>query len=249
MALACPGRPSPSRSRRNPRLNFPCPFGSNGGGKLVTTSDLLKELRTLLSAGAVSYNSSSAANDVYEGFLFSLVVATARDSNAAVRYETVRGVPASNLIFRTSPGRLYSTAQEYTHAVIRFGTSAPVLEAHIGVLVQGVSGVEHECDVVVLDADEARVCRQVRASPRSRRCLLAIECKYYLASLPLGLARGFAGLKDDLGRADVIFAANTGSNSVKKYLDHRRLTREFQAIPGSREVEHLRTHMGAALLK
>jgi hypothetical protein len=213
---------------------------------MTTTSDLLEELRTLLQAGAISYNSATAASDVYEGFLFALVIATARDSNADVYFENVRGTRVDDLIFRTTPGRLYSTAHDYTHAVIQFGPRAPGLEAHVGVLVQGNSGVEHECDVLVLEADEARVCRQVRASPRTRKCLLAIECKYYLANLPLGVARGFAGLKDDLGQTHTIFAANANSRSVKKYLSHRKLTQEFGAIPGSRETEHLRTHIREA---
>jgi hypothetical protein len=157
-----------------------------------------------------------------------LVVATARGCIAAVHYENVHGARVNDLIFRTSPGRLYSTAQDYTHAVIQFGPRTPLLEAHIGVMVQGNSGVRHECDVVVLDSDEARTCRQVGASPRSRKCILAIECKYYLTSLPLGVARGFAGLKDDLGQTRVIFSANTTSDKVRKYLAHHRLTQELQ---------------------
>jgi hypothetical protein len=213
---------------------------------MTTSSDLLEELRTLLEAGAISYNSATAANDLYEGYLFSLVIATARDSNADIHFENVHGARVNDLIFRTTPGRLYSTAHDYTHAVIQFGQRAPVLEAHVGVLVQGSSGVEHECDVVVLEAGEARVCRQVRASPRARKCVLAIECKYYLANLPLGVARGFAGLKDDLGQTHAIFAANATSNSVKKYLSHRKLTQEFGAVPGARETEHLRSHIREA---
>jgi hypothetical protein len=213
---------------------------------MTRASDLLDELEALLQAGAISYDSSSAAHDVYEGYIFALVVATARASRANVYFETVHGAMTNDLVFRTSPGRLYSTAQDYTHAVIQFGQIAPVLEVHVGVLVQGNSGVEHECDVLVLEAEEARTCRQVRASPRTRACILAVECKYYLAHLPLSMARGFAGLKDDLGNTHAIFAANTTSNSVKKYLSHRKLTQEFDAIPGSREVEHLRTHIREA---
>ncbi|SRR5712691_2458782 len=117
---------------------------------MTKVDDLLRELRTHLGA-AVSYTTASAANDIYEGFLFSLVVATARKSGAVIRYEDVRGNKARNLTFRTSPGQLYSTRQDYTYAVIEFGR-APALEVHVGVKVQGTSGVEHECDVLVLDA-------------------------------------------------------------------------------------------------
>lgn len=213
---------------------------------MATPNDLLNELRRLLRAGAISYTSASAASDTYEGFLFSLVVATARDCNASVHFEDVHGDRVNDLTFRTSPGRLYFTAQDYTHAVIQFGPRAPLLEAHIGVMVQGNSGVRHECDVLVLDSDEARTCRQIGASPRSRKCILAIECKYYLATLPLGVARGFSGLKNDLGQTRVIFSANTTSDKVKKYLAHHRLTQELQAVPGSAEIIHLRSHIREA---
>lgn len=69
----------------------------------------------------------------------------------------------------------------------------------MGVQVQGGSGVLRECDVVVLDADEAALCRRSRISPRASKCLLAIECKYYTTHLSLGQARGFAGLSADMG--------------------------------------------------
>jgi hypothetical protein len=212
----------------------------------VSVSTLLAELRTNLLAGAISYTSSSAANDVYEGFLFSLVVATARDCRATVEYRTIDGRPTTNLVFRTSPGRIYSNAQGYTHAHIQFGSNAPAIEAHIGVLVKGASGVEHECDVLVLDALEANASRNSAVSPRASKCILAVECKYYLSRLPLGAARGFAGLKRDLAKPKLIFASNNTSNSVNKYLNHHSFTTEFSAVPGTREVDYLRSHIREA---
>src|ERR1700722_6034049 len=86
--------------------------------------DLLNELRTHLRA-AVSYSTASKANDVYEGFLFSLVVATARKSGAAVHYKDRGGNKTHSPLLRTSPGRLWSTKHNYTYAVVEFGT-APV---------------------------------------------------------------------------------------------------------------------------
>lgn len=202
---------------------------------MTTADDLLRELRTHLGA-AVSYTTASQANDIYEGFLFSLVVATARKSGAVIRYEDVRDNRANGLIFRTSPGRLYSTRRNYTHAVVEFGI-APPLEVHVGVKVEGSSGVEHECDVMAVDAEEAALCRREKTSPRATKCLLVIECKYYTAHLPLGQARGFAGLSADMGtRAHPIFVANIGSGNVTKYLTGRkvfaRTSRSFQC-PGN----------------
>jgi hypothetical protein len=198
--------------------------------------DLLNELRTHLRA-AVSYSTASKANDVYEGFLFSLVVATARKSGAAVHYKDRVGNKTHSLLFRTSPGRLWSTKHNYTYAVVEFGT-APALEVHVGVYVQGSSGVQHECDVLVLDADEAALCRSERTSPRAAKCLLAIECKYYAAYVPLNQARGFAGLSMDMGNRDhSLFVANVGSGSVTKYLNRQKIARELHAVPGAPEIE------------
>lgn len=203
---------------------------------MTDTRQLLSELRTHLGA-AVSYTTRSQANDVYEGFLFSLVIATARRPGAAIHYEDVHGNKVNRLLFRTSPTRLYSRERDYTHAVITFGQAPPV-EAHVGVQVQGASGVLHECDVVVLDSEEAALCRRERINPRASKCLLAIECKYYAANLKLGQARGFAGLSADLGsRVHPLFVANISSDSVTKYLTGRKLHRELNVVPGAPEIE------------
>jgi hypothetical protein len=151
---------------------------------------------------------------------------------------------SGRLIFRTSPGHLYSTRRDYTHAVIEFGR-APALEVHVGVKVQGSSGVEHECDVLVLNAAEAVLSRRLRTSPRAGKCLIAIECKYYTAHLPLGQARGFAGLSADLGNAaHAIFVANIGSESVTKYLNGRKVPRELNVISGARRSRASRALSG-----
>lgn len=202
----------------------------------MTTAGLLQSVQANLGAAA-SYTTASAAHDIYEGFLFSIAVATARKYGATVHYEDSTGAKTSDLLFRTSPGQLYSTRHAYTHAVVEFGR-APTLEVHIGVMVQGSSGVPHECDVLVLDAEEAALCRRVPTSPRASKCLLAIECKYYAAHLPLGQARAFAGLSADLGgRAHAVFVANIGSGNVAKYLSGRRLQRELHVIPDAPEMD------------
>ena len=93
-------------------------------------------------------------------------------------------------------------------------------------------------DVLVLNAAEAVLCRRLRTSPRAGKCLIAIECKYYTAHLPLGQARGFAGLSADLGNAaHPIFVANIGSESVTKYLNGRKVPRELNVMSGAPEIE------------
>jgi len=200
--------------------------------------DILHELRDRLVSNSISYTSASAANDVYEGFVFALVVDTAAGLGAQVFYEDVHGRRTGDLLFRTSPGRLHSTRYPYTHAVVAFD-GTPELEVHVGVYVQGNSGVLHECDVLVLNRSEAVECRRFGVIPRCRRCLLAIECKYYCSGLPLGQARAFVGLNADLGSNKALFVANVTSDSVIRYLDHRKTNWEHHVLPGNPQVEHL----------
>ncbi|MCG5216553.1 hypothetical protein [Streptosporangium sp. KLBMP 9127] len=209
---------------------------------MTSKKDLLRELRThLRGARSTSYRSASTVGDLYEGYVFALVVDVAIQSRASLRYEDVDGNKTSNLIFRTSPGQLYSKAHAYTHAVVEFGSIAPALEVHVGVQVQGRSGVLHECDVLVLARDQAELSRSARVAPKARYCILTIECKFYSKNLPLDLARSFQGLGADLGeKARPTFVSNSSSGTVKKYLSHKGRDWEHGVIPGTAEVNGLR---------
>lgn len=118
---------------------------------MTNIKDLLSELTVAIGDRSVSYNTESAACDIYEGYIFGLVVRAAIAAGAEVSYEDREGNPVAQLVFRTSPGMLYSTVHPYTHAVLDF-PRCDSLEAHVGVRVQGKSGVLHECDVLVLSA-------------------------------------------------------------------------------------------------
>lgn len=88
--------------------------------------DLLNELESAVGGRTVSYNSSSAAWDIYEGYTFGLVIRAALAAGGGVIFEDRNGKPATNLLFRTSPGMLYSTAHPYTHAVLYFPGCDPL---------------------------------------------------------------------------------------------------------------------------
>lgn len=199
-----------------------------------------------MAATHVPYTDETEACDAYEGFVFSLVVSTALSCGATVHYRDVYGQVATDLLFRTSPGRLHSTTHPYTHAVIEID-NAPALEAHLGVYVLGNSHVQHECDVVILKASEAHECRTFGIIPRASACVCAIECKYYTSRLPLNQARGFVGLKSDLGSVPAMFVANTTSISSARYLGRRAGDWEHRVLPGSSEAEHLRSSIRKTL--
>lgn len=206
---------------------------------------LLSEVRTLLATNRISYHSASQAWDVYEGFLFALVVATAGRHGATVTYENVNGASVSDLVFRTSPGHLYSVTRPYTHAVVRFN-GAPPLEVHVGVRVQGSSGVLHECDVLVLPAEEAALSRAQQIAPRGSQCVLVIECKYYTANLGIGHARNFEGLRADIRTQDELFVSNISAPSVVKYLDARGREFERNVLPNSPQAGYVQAEIRRA---
>jgi hypothetical protein len=209
---------------------------------LSTIEYLVNEIKNLVAAERVSYDSASKPSDVYEGFIFSLIVATASRHGATVTYEDVYGAKASNLVFRTGPGHLYSDSQPFTHALIEFD-GAPALEVHLGVYVTGSSGVLHECDVLVLPAEEAALSRAQGIAPRGSQSVLIVECKYYVSNLGISLARNFEGLRADIRTQNEIFVANTRSSSIVRYLDARKRGFEPDVVPNSPQAGYLQAEI------
>jgi hypothetical protein len=199
--------------------------------------DLLNSLSSTIGSAQSPYSSASAANDVYQGYIFALVVRAAAAAGASIYYRDVSGDPTNSLIFRTSPGMLYSQAHNYTHAMIDFQDCA-LLEAHIGVRVQGKSGVLHECDVLVLPSDEANLSRAREVAPRETRSLLAVECKYYSSHLALHLARGFHGLQADLGLKYPFFVSNVRAARIERFLSYHNRKWEHDVMPSLAEERY-----------
>lgn len=208
---------------------------------MTITDDLLNEIDgTLGAAISSSLNTASDTSDIFEAYVFSLVIEAARTEGASIVYRDVFGNTPTTFVFRTSPGYIFSTNRPYTHAVISFQNKAP-LEAHIGVRVVGKSGVLHESDVAVIQQAEAETCRQRQVPPRSPKILVAIECKFYSTPLQLHLARAFIGLTSDLSANKTIFVTNSSSNSLEKLLTGRGRDWEHNLTPAALvEVMRLR---------
>lgn len=180
-------------------------------------SEITSILGSAISANPVATNSLP---DIFEVYVLTLVIRAAGAEGAKISYICRDGSAATSMIIRTSPGLIYSTVKNYTHAVIDF-PNRPALEAHVGIKVAGKSGVLHELDVAVLERAEAENCRRNSVSPRSTKVLVGIECKFYASALKLHLARGFIGLVNDLSAKSPFFVTNTNSASVEKLLSHR----------------------------
>lgn len=177
---------------------------------------------TSVLGSAISANPLAAAAppDIFEAYVLTLLIRAARTEQATVSYVSRDGSPATALVLRTSPGFIFSTAKNYTHAVLTF-PDRRVLEVHTGIKVAGKSGVLHELDVAVLERAEAENCRRNGVSPRSTKVLIGVECKFYASALQLHLARAFVGLVNDLSVKSPFFVTNTNSVSVEKLLSHR----------------------------
>jgi len=186
-----------------------------------SNGDLIREIRRLLpNTITPALSPSSKGNDLFEGFLFMLVLDAARSMHARVRYEDPQEVPTRTLTLRTSPGRIYTTAPAYTHAVLEFDGADP-LEAHVGIYVAGRSTVAHECDVAVIDKAEAQRSRMQGVHPRSSKARFTVEAKFYSTPLGIALAREFTGLRSDLSAQTSLFVTNTTAESVARLLSHQ----------------------------
>ena len=199
--------------------------------------DLLTQIEAVLGpAISPSLSAASAASDVFEAYVLTIILQAAEIEDAIVQFQNVDGSTPTIYTFRTSPGHIWSNVQPYTHAVLTFPNQLPQLEVHTGVYVSGKSGLIHEADVLVLLSEEAELARQNQVPPRSYKTFVATECKFYAANLGLGLARGFLGLCSDLSSLECFFITNSNSNSVEKLLNHKRRKWETSLQPSETVV-------------
>ena len=190
-------------------------------------SDMWNDISHALSmAASASLSAASTGSDLYEAYVWTLVLEAARREGATIRLMTRSGNLATHFHFRTSPTSIFSTLHDYCHAELHFPL-APVLEAHVGIYVSGKSKVNHECDVAILDQGEANTCRDQCVHPRSSKVLLAIECKYYLSSsLGVDLGRSFLGLIDDIYTDGRFFVSTQHKGSVDRLFSRHK--KEFE---------------------
>lgn len=199
-------------------------------------SDLINAYDSILAAHA-PVNHSGHAHDAYEVYLLSLVIRAAQAEGATVHFEDNRNKSnPSKLVFRSSPASIYSKANSFTHAVITF-SGAPVLEAHVGVYVQGLAGVIHECDVAVVDQQEATFCRTHNVHPKKLKVAIAVECKLYKDNLGIKIGREFIGMTTDLGKANRFLFSNSSGPSLEKILVHHDRQRLMGVTPLDPDME------------
>ena len=194
--------------------------------------DMWAEISSAISAAkSANISAASAGNDLYECYIWALVLSAAQRQGATIHLKTRSGGSLKNFYFCTAPTSIFSSIHDYCHAELRF-PRAPILEAHIGIYVSGKSKVNHECDVAVLYQDEANTCRANSVHPRSSKILLSVECKYYLSSSLGGdLGRSFLGLVDDIYVDGRFFVSTQNKGSVDKLFSRHKKEYEIGLSP------------------
>lgn len=153
--------------------------------------------------------STSAANDLYEAYLLTLILRCAHQCGLKITLtpdEPQIKTPARVLHLRRNPGRLYnafdSHGHMYTHAVIHVPGSTD-FGVYAGVQCVGRSGALSEADIVVLPEREARQHALHHESPDARTgdVKVHIEAKLYGGALPIAEARAFAAMAMDFHRS------------------------------------------------
>lgn len=202
-------------------------------------TEMLADLNATMAGVTVPFTTASAADNVYEAYVFSLVVAAAAESGGRISYYDRFANEVKDLVFRGSPGLLHARGRRFTHAVIRFG-QAPPIEVHLRVKVRGTSGSDGECDILIIDSHTADTSRHKDAVPKGSSCELAIECKYYLVPLPIEAATAFSGRSGDRSSLNALFAANRASPQVSKFLWNKKWMFELGLLPSTRQVAYLK---------
>jgi hypothetical protein len=203
---------------------------------MTTFADLKTAYETLL-AGHAPVASGGQANDAYEVYVFTLVLEAARSEGATVEFRATSGtLNPSPLTFRTSPGSIFSASNDYSFAALEFPDGLSY-EAHIGIYVEGVAGVLHECDVAVIDAAEGVFCRRNKVHPK-RKCLaLSAECKFYTGKLGISIGREFIGSTTELGTVGRFLLSNSDGKSVDRVLAHHDRDRYFNLAPNNSDAQ------------
>lgn len=198
---------------------------------MATIDDLKRKIDKLLKmssrAMCLQLNSNTLER-AYEAYVFSLCKTAVQRAGGVVTLCGINsGANPPTLVFRGSPGYMYSKSQDYCYAYCEL--NGKEFEIHLDVQYEGCSGAVHEIDVSVYDHAAADKIRETGSIPKSDKVIMIFECKFYDKSIvSTDEARGFAGLVQDCrGNKVNAFVANNGSDNLKKYFSNKNNIEPF----------------------
>ncbi len=199
-------------------------------------------------ARTLGYSSSTAAHDVYEGYILTLLMRAAANRGWTPHLRDAAGNTPSHVVFRLGPGRLASG--NFTHLLLTKPNEVD-LEAHIGVKVSGkapyvvtrhrhTATVVHEFDLLVLPAPAAAACRRTGTDPGYVNVAVHAEAKFYGGNLPLPLGRAVVGLAEECSLANrSVLVTNRNGPTVQDLIQHYEIAFRFLVVPSSTGEGHL----------
>jgi hypothetical protein len=202
---------------------------------------------TALAPGARAAPVRQADDAAYAAYVFGLILraaATVADAGS-LALRSARSVPGAvinQFVVRGAPGYIYSIARDYGYAVFRCNNNQ--YEVHLGVQYFGASGVLHEFDISIIDANAAATARANFRNPSSGKARIVFECKYYAHTLDIALGREFAGLLTDFSNAkSARLVTNSTSRSIRTFLTERvRYRLNDQLSPANPAAENQFVH-------
>ncbi|MCW7942727.1 hypothetical protein AAW14_11935 [Streptomyces hygroscopicus] len=213
----------------------------------MSKANLVLAIEEAIGALQSVYRNSADESDLYEASLLVLCLDAARDAGGTVLLTQDGSTTAAELRFRRAPGNLWSG--NFTYALVDFPGTQKQLEIHLGVfVVAGRSKVAHECDVAVIDHQEAERSRQAAVHPRSSKLVSAIEAKHYSTSPALGIGRNFLGLAQELGEKNCSLVYPSQSTANLAGLIAKRQSEAYEELlPGRPAASRLRSHLDQAI--
>lgn len=199
---------------------------------MSAASTLLSAVENGLSQTAhLGYSSAAAAEDAYEAFVWWRLVQVAKALGWTATMKDINGPVTNHFRFRTGPGWIYSSTP-FTFAEL-IHPHWPTLEIHLGIRIEGRSGVEHEFDVVAITKAGADLARSTHGNPLWSDVAAHAECKLYAGKIGLGLARGLWGLSADcrLRRRGGLVTNGPASDSAKTLLNKHGVYYRPQTLP------------------
>jgi hypothetical protein len=138
-------------------------------------------------------------DNLYEAYIFTLVAVALTSRGWVPTHKNIKGhINPAQFVFRCAPGKIWSTFRNYSY--IQFDYQGKRYELHMGIEIQGISSVENEADISLVEFKEAEQARNkpTKHKVNSSKAPLVIECKCYTNPLGKNIGREFLGLVKDL---------------------------------------------------
>ena len=208
--------------------------------------DLVQAIELAIGALRPVYRTKADESDLYEASLLALCLEASAEAGGTALLTQDGTTPAGVLHFRRAPGNLWSG--NFTHALVSFPDVQKRLEIHLGVYVAGRSKVAHECDVAIIEHQEAERSRQAAVHPRSIKVVAAIEAKHYSTSPGLDVGRSFLGLTQELGdRERSLVYPSRSSVNLAGLIAKRHSEAYGELLPGTPAAARLRSRLDQAV--